>query len=81
MRRFFYLFLTNLIALTLILVYAGIMLFLLVTPYVLGKTNLIPWFCGIVIILIVLIPTMGEFLEPEKYIKKFVKLITKYEED
>lgn len=77
MRRFFYLFLTNLIALTLILVYAGIMLFLLVTPYVLGKTNLIPWSCGIVIILVVLIPTMGEFLEPEKYIKKICKIDNK----
>lgn len=81
MRRFFYLFLINLIVCTLILVYLGIMLFLLVAPYALGKANLIPWSCGIVVILMVLIPTMGEFLEPVKYIKKFVKFITKYEED
>ena len=81
MRKFLYEFIRNLVSFIVILGICGILLFILVFSCVTGKTNLILWACGVVVILISLIPTIITVFEPEKYINRFSKWITRYEDD
>ena len=63
------------------MIYCGILLFILLGPCIARKDNLVLWACGVAVILIALIPTIITVFKPEKYINRFSKWITRYEDD
>ena len=80
MRKFLYEFIRNLISFIAILGISGVLLFILLYSITTGKNKLVLLACGVVVLLIALIPTITTVFDPEKYINKFSKWITGYED-
>jgi hypothetical protein len=81
MRKFLFEFVSNLISFLLFLVIGGILMSLLFLSMVCGsKSNMLAALgcLGLIVIIVALIPTTIQFLEPYHPIDKLAKLITRY---